>query len=93
MAMLNTEDFPDQKRKEDMRKEEKQIQEKKRQNEEALRAELDAKKVEVLKKKMAEQKRIEICKQEVTCDTMTWYSQNTATSLLQYCLKKSKKHR
>ena len=92
MAMLNAEDFPDQKRKEDTRKEERQIQKKKMQNEEALRAELDAKQVEVHKKAIAEKKRIKIRKQEVAYDTMTRYCQNTSTSLLQYCLKKSRKH-
>ena len=92
MAMLNAEDFPDQKRKEDTRKEERQIQEKKRQNEEALRAELDAKQVEVHKKAIAEKKRIKIWKQEVAYDIMTRYCQSTSTYLLQYCLKKSRKH-
>ena len=50
------------------------------QNEEALRAELDAKQVEVQKKPIAEKKRIETWKQEVAYDTMTRYSQNTLTS-------------
>ena len=48
MAMLNSEDLPDQNR-----GEERQMQEKKRQNEEALRAELNAKQVEAKKKATA----------------------------------------
>ena len=48
MAMLNSEDLPDQNR-----EEERQMQEKRRQNEEALRAELNAKQVEAKKKATA----------------------------------------